>query len=49
MAARKQVHEAKDIAPAPRRAHEAIARTGKSAVVNDNDDAPVTKNETMYK
>jgi acetolactate synthase-1/2/3 large subunit len=49
MGARKQVREAKDIAPPLRRAREAITRTGKSAVVNRNDGAPVTKNETMYK
>jgi acetolactate synthase-1/2/3 large subunit len=53
MAVRKDVHQAKDIGPALRRARDAIARKGKSAVINEwvnrNEYAPVIKNQTMYK
>jgi len=49
----EEVHEAKDIQPAFQRAREAIAKTGKCAVVNvwvDPDEyAPGTKAQTMYK
>lgn len=49
----EEVHEAKEIQPALRRAREAMAKTGRSAVVNiwvDPDEyAPGTKNQTMYK
>jgi acetolactate synthase-1/2/3 large subunit len=49
----EEVREAKDIQPALQRAREAIAKTGRSAVVNiwvDPDEyAPGTKNQTMYK
>lgn len=49
----EEVHEAKDIQPAFQRAREAIASTGKCAVVNvwvDPDEyAPGTKAQTMYK
>lgn len=49
----EEVREAKDIQPALLRAREAIAKTGRSAVVNiwvDPDEyAPGTKNQTMYK
>ncbi|MGA0531116.1 thiamine pyrophosphate-binding protein [Hansschlegelia sp. KR7-227] len=49
----EEVHEAKDIQPALLRAREAIAKTGRSAVVNiwvdPNEYAPGTKNQTMYK
>lgn len=49
----EEVREASEIQPALRRAREAIARTGKSAVVNiwvdPNEYAPGTKNQTMYK
>ncbi len=48
-----EVHEAKDIQPALQRAREAIAKTGKCAVVNvwvdPNEYAPGTKAQTMYK
>jgi len=53
MATRKEVHEAKDIVPALRRAREAIALTVKLAVINvwvdPNEYAPGTKNQAMYK
>ncbi len=49
----EEVHEAKDIQPALQRAREAIAKTGKCAVVNvwvdPNEYAPGTKAQTMYK
>jgi len=49
----EEVHEAGEIQPALRRAREAIAKTGKCAVVNvwvDPDEyAPGTKAQTMYK
>ncbi|NNE23653.1 MAG: thiamine pyrophosphate-binding protein [Rhizobiales bacterium] len=49
----EEVHEAADIQPALQRAREAIAKTGKCAVVNvwvDPDEyAPGTKAQTMYK
>ena len=49
----EEVHEARDIQPALQRAREAIARTGRCAVVNvwvDPDEyAPGTKAQTMYK
>lgn len=49
----EEVREASEIQPALLRAREAIARTGKSAVVNiwvdPNEYAPGTKNQTMYK
>ncbi len=49
----EEVREAKDIQPALLRAREAIAKTGRSAVVNiwvdPNEYAPGTKNQTMYK
>ena len=49
----EEVHEASQLAPALKRAREAVARTGKSAVVNvwvdPNEYAPGTKNQTMYK
>ncbi len=49
----EEVHEAKEIQPALQRAREAIARTGKCAVVNvwvdPNEYAPGTKAQTMYK
>ena len=49
----EEVHEARDIQPALQRAREAIAKTGKCAVVNvwvDPDEyAPGTKAQTMYK
>ncbi|KPL55948.1 acetolactate synthase [Prosthecomicrobium hirschii] len=49
----EEVREASEIQPALRRAREAIARTGRSAVVNiwvdPNEYAPGTKNQTMYK
>ena len=49
----EEVTEAKEILPAMHRAREAIAKTGKCAVVNvwvDPDEyAPVTKAQTMYK
>jgi len=49
----EEVHEAKDIQPAMQRAREAIAKTGKCAVVNvwvdPNEYAPGTKAQTMYK
>lgn len=49
----EEVHEAKDIQPALLRAREAIAKTGKCAVVNvwvdPNEYAPGTKAQTMYK
>ncbi|MGU3541157.1 thiamine pyrophosphate-binding protein [Methylobacterium sp. A54F] len=49
----EEVREAGEIAPALQRAREAIARTGRSAVVNiwvdPNEYAPGTKNQTMYK
>ncbi len=48
-----EVHEAKEIQPAMQRAREAIAKTGKCAVVNvwvdPNEYAPGTKAQTMYK
>ncbi|MGH7003398.1 MAG: thiamine pyrophosphate-binding protein, partial [Alphaproteobacteria bacterium] len=47
------VRDPSEIQPALRRAREAIARTGRSAVVNiwvdPNEYAPGTKNQTMYK
>jgi len=49
----EEVHEADQIAPALKRAREAIAKTGKCAVVNvwidPNEYAPGTKAQTMYK
>ncbi len=49
----EEVREAKEIAPALERAREAIAGSGKSAVVNiwvdPREYAPGTKNQTMYK
>lgn len=49
----EEVHEAKEIQPAMLRAREAIAKTGKCAVVNvwvdPNEYAPGTKAQTMYK
>jgi len=49
----EEVREAKEIQPALQRAREAIARTGKCAVVNvwvdPNEYAPGTKAQTMYK
>ena len=49
----EEVHEASEIQPALQRAREAIAKTGKCAVVNvwvDPDEyAPGTKAQTMYK
>jgi len=49
----EEVREASGIAPALRRAREAIAKTGKCAVVNvwidPREYAPGTKNQTMYK
>ena len=49
----EEVTEAKEIQPALNRAREAIARTGKCAVVNvwvdPNEYAPGTKAQTMYK
>ena len=47
MASRNEVHEAKDIAPAPRGVCEAIDKAGKSAMINvwvdPNEDAPGTR------
>ena len=49
----EEVRDPNDIAPALQRAREAIARSGKSAVVNIWVDpaeyAPGTRNQTMYK
>lgn len=49
----EEVREAKDIAGALRRGREAVAKTGKSAVINiwvdPREYAPGTKNQTMYK
>ena len=49
----EEVHEASEIQPALQRAREAIAKTGKCAVVNvwvdPNEYAPGTKAQTMYK
>jgi acetolactate synthase-1/2/3 large subunit len=49
----EEIREAHQIAPALRRAREAVARTGRSAVINiwvdPNEYAPGTKNQTMYK
>jgi acetolactate synthase-1/2/3 large subunit len=49
----EEVRDPAQIAPALRRAREAIARTGRSAVVNiwvdPREYAPGTKNQTMYK
>ena len=49
----EEVQEADQIQPALRRAREAIAKTGKCAVVNvwidPNEYAPGTKAQTMYK
>ena len=49
----EEVREASEIQPALLRAREAIAKTGRSAVVNiwvdPNEYAPGTKNQTMYK
>jgi len=49
----EEVREPHQIAPALRRAREAVAGTGRSAVVNiwvdPNEYAPGTKNQTMYK
>ena len=51
MAIRKEVHKAKDIVPTLRRPREAIAKTGKSAVIkvwiDSSGYAPGTKNRTM--
>jgi acetolactate synthase-1/2/3 large subunit len=49
----EEVYEASEIQPALLRAREAMAKTGRSAVVNiwvdPNEYAPGTKNQTMYK
>lgn len=49
----EEVHDSGEIAPALRRAREAVRRDGKSAVVNiwvdPNEYAPGTKAQTMYK
>ena len=49
----EEVRDASQIAPALRRGREAIAKTGKSAVINiwvdPREYAPGTKNQTMYK
>ncbi|HYZ33796.1 MAG TPA: thiamine pyrophosphate-binding protein [Crenalkalicoccus sp.] len=49
----EEVREARDIAPALRRAREAVARSGRSAVINiwvdPREYAPGTKSQTMYK
>lgn len=49
----EEVHEPADIAPALRRAREAVQSSGRSAVVNiwvdPSEYAPGTKNQTMYK
>jgi len=49
----EEVREAAEIGPALSRAREAVARTGRSAVINiwvdPNEYAPGTKNQTMYK
>ena len=49
----EEVHDPAEIQPALRRAREAMARTGRSALVNiwvdPNEYAPGTKNQTMYK
>jgi acetolactate synthase-1/2/3 large subunit len=49
----EEVREAKEIAGALRRGREAVAKTGKSAVINiwvdPREYAPGTKNQTMYK
>ncbi|MDH3713551.1 MAG: thiamine pyrophosphate-binding protein [Gammaproteobacteria bacterium] len=49
----EEVRDSKEIAPALQRAREAIASSGKSAVVNiwvdPSEYAPGTKNQTMYK
>jgi acetolactate synthase-1/2/3 large subunit len=49
----EEVRDPAEIAPALRRAREAVARTGRSAVINiwvdPNEYAPGTKNQTMYK
>lgn len=49
----EEVMEPSEIAPALRRAREAIAKTGRSAIVNiwvdPREYAPGTKNQTMYK
>jgi acetolactate synthase-1/2/3 large subunit len=49
----EEVRDPAQIAPALRRAREAVAKTGRSAVVNiwvdPNEYAPGTKNQTMYK
>ena len=49
----EEVHDAREIQPALQRAREAIAKTGKCAVVNvwvdPNEYAPGTKAQTMYK
>jgi len=49
----EEVREAKDIAPALKRAREAVKSSGRSAVVNiwvdPREYAPGTKNQTMYK
>lgn len=49
----EEVREASEVGPALLRAREAIAKTGRSAVVNiwvdPNEYAPGTKNQTMYK
>jgi acetolactate synthase I/II/III large subunit len=49
----EEVREATEIGPALSRAREAVARTGRSAVINiwvdPNEYAPGTKNQTMYK
>ena len=53
MAAGEEVYEAKNIAPTMGRAREAIAKTGKSAVINvwvdPNERVPGAKNQTVYK
>ena len=49
----EEVRDPNEIQPALRRAREAMAKTGRSALVNiwvDPDEyAPGTKNQTMYK
>lgn len=49
----EEVRDPKDIAPALRRAREAVAKSGRSAIVNiwvdPREYAPGTKNQTMYK
>jgi acetolactate synthase-1/2/3 large subunit len=49
----EEVRDPAEVQPALRRAREAVAKTGKSAVINvwvdPNEYAPGTKNQTMYK